>query len=230
MKKFTFVLALVAYCFINTNFAQQTSTEKLFEIKGFVKNQDKISLAGLNLFFEGKELKNKIVTDENGAFVTKIPVGKYKITANTLVSKNFVAFVEIFDSNLNPTNFELVIETEKFCCSPMSDGNNTEVIKYVSPPFPAAARAVRATGEVIVLVKIDSEGKVVSAKSEIGHPLLRAASEQAAKQWLFSSDENGAEREGKITFAFVHPDKETKNLFIVPNRLVVFATPPSIDY
>ena len=233
MKSLTLVFALLSLCFISTNFAQQKPAEKLFEIKGIVKNQDKISLAGLNLFFEGKESKNTIVTDENGGFAVKLPVGKYKVTVNAAVSKNFAAFLELFDNHLNPNNFELIIETDKSCCSLMSDGSVTEVIKYVSPPFPAAARAVRASGEVVVFVKIDAEGKVTSANAEIGHPLLRAASVQAAKQWLFSSDKNGMEREGKIIFAFVPPaekiDKPKDNLFVKPNRFEIFAPQPLIN-
>ncbi len=57
--------------------------------------------------------KNFVTSDENGAFVAKLPVGKYKITVNETVSKNFAAFIEVFDNNLNPTDFELIIETSK---------------------------------------------------------------------------------------------------------------------
>lgn len=225
MKVFLFVIALVVFCFISTNFSQQPVAEKLFEIRGIVKNQDKVSLAGLNLFFNGNELRNTVVSDENGTFAVKLPVGKFKVTANAAVSNNFTAFIETFDNNLNPTDFELVIETEKFCCSQMSDGNVTEVVKYVAPPYPAAAQAVRARGEVVVKVKIGKEGNVVLAKAEIGHPLLRMASEQAARFWLFSSDENGVEREGTIVFAFVPIGKKAANIFTKPNRLEIFAAP-----
>ena len=229
MKGFLFVVASVILCSAYTNFAQQTLDEKLFEVRGVVKNQDKISLAGLNLFFDGKELK-KTVSDENGAFAIKLPIGKYKVTTNATVSKNFVAFIETFDNNLNPTDFELIIETDKFCCSQTSDGNITEVIKYVAPLYPPAARATRTTGEVVITVKIDKEGKVIISKAESGHPLLRAASEQAAKEWLFSSDENGTEREGKIVFAFVEATEKGTNVFTKPNRLEIFAQPAELQF
>ena len=54
------------------------------------------------------------------------------------------------------------------------------------PPYPAAARAVRATGSVAVQVLIDKDGNVVSASAVSGHPLLRAAAESAAREAKFS--------------------------------------------
>jgi TonB family protein len=54
------------------------------------------------------------------------------------------------------------------------------------PPYPPAARAVRATGSVSVQVVIDTQGNVVSATAVSGHPLLRAAAEAAARGAKFS--------------------------------------------
>lgn len=54
------------------------------------------------------------------------------------------------------------------------------------PPYPAAAKAVRATGAVNVQVLIDEQGKIVSASAVSGHPLLRAAAVDAARQSRFS--------------------------------------------
>ena len=48
------------------------------------------------------------------------------------------------------------------------------------PPYPAAARAVRASGDVQVRLLIDEEGAVFSAEPVSGHPLLRSASSIAA--------------------------------------------------
>lgn len=48
------------------------------------------------------------------------------------------------------------------------------------PTYPAAARAVRASGAVAVSVLIDIGGNVVSANAVSGHPLLRASSRIAA--------------------------------------------------
>lgn len=54
------------------------------------------------------------------------------------------------------------------------------------PAYPAIARAARASGEVEVQVLIDVDGKVIAAAAISGHPLLLAASVQAARESLFS--------------------------------------------
>lgn len=63
---------------------------------------------------------------------------------------------------------------------------NGKAIKFEIPEYPKAARAVRASGRVMVRVLIDEQGSVISAKSFCGHPLLRAASAQAASKAKFS--------------------------------------------
>lgn len=54
------------------------------------------------------------------------------------------------------------------------------------PDYPAAAKMVRASGEVVVQIKIDENGNVLSAAALNGHPLLRQASEKAALQATFN--------------------------------------------
>lgn len=53
------------------------------------------------------------------------------------------------------------------------------------PAYPAAARAVGASGAVNVQVVIDEQGNIVSATAVSGHPLLRQAAEQAAVEAKF---------------------------------------------
>jgi protein TonB len=70
---------------------------------------------------------------------------------------------------------------------PISGGVlNGKAVNLVKPPYPAAARAVRASGAVNVQVIIDESGRVTSATATSGHPLLRAAAVQAAQQSKFS--------------------------------------------
>jgi len=112
----------------------------------------------------------------------------------------------------------------------------TKVLKYKAPEYPVAAFAVRAKGEVTVAVKIDKNGKVVSAKVENGHPLLREACENSAKRWIFSSQKNIEEREVKIIFNFlvgVNTEKRNygkkskfKSKFVKPYRIEI----EGIDY
>jgi TonB family protein len=54
------------------------------------------------------------------------------------------------------------------------------------PEYPAAARAVKAGGAVAVQIVIDEYGNVMSATAVSGHPLLRSASEAAARQAKFA--------------------------------------------
>jgi len=63
---------------------------------------------------------------------------------------------------------------------------NSKASNLVKPAYPAAARAVRASGAVNVQVKIDERGNVVSASAVTGHPLLRQAAEQAARSSKFT--------------------------------------------
>ncbi|MEP6944441.1 MAG: energy transducer TonB [Acidobacteriota bacterium] len=63
---------------------------------------------------------------------------------------------------------------------------NGKATSLPAPPYPAAAKAVRASGSVSVQVLIDESGRVVSASAVSGHPLLRQAAESAARGARFS--------------------------------------------
>lgn len=57
---------------------------------------------------------------------------------------------------------------------------NGKALSLAKPPYPLAARAVRAAGAVSIQVLIDTNGEVFSAHAVSGHPLLRPASAIAA--------------------------------------------------
>jgi TonB family protein len=63
---------------------------------------------------------------------------------------------------------------------------NGKAISLPKPPYPPAARAVRASGTVYVQVLIDENGNVVSATAVSGHPLLQAAAVAAARGARFT--------------------------------------------
>lgn len=63
---------------------------------------------------------------------------------------------------------------------------NGKAVNLVRPPYPPAAKAVRASGAVNVQVTIDENGNVISASAVSGHALLKAAAEQAARASKFS--------------------------------------------
>jgi len=83
-----------------------------------------------------------------------------------------------------------------------------DAITKVQPRYPANARRVNASGSVDVQVTISEEGRVIEAKAISGHPLLRDAAVEAARQWVFKpAILNGVpvKTEMVLTFAFTPP-------------------------
>ena len=62
------------------------------------------------------------------------------------------------------------------------------------------AKQIGASGEVRVQVAVDGNGNVVSARAVSGHPLLRAAAENAARQSKMRID--AANTTGQIVYNF----------------------------
>ncbi|MGD9562280.1 MAG: energy transducer TonB [Pyrinomonadaceae bacterium] len=83
---------------------------------------------------------------------------------------------------------------------------NGKATSLPKPPYPPAARAVRASGAVSVQVLISESGSVISANAVSGHPLLRSAAESAAKRAHFSPtllSGQPVKVSGVITYNFV---------------------------
>ena len=86
---------------------------------------------------------------------------------------------------------------------------NEKAISLPKPPYPPAARAVRAAGTVTVEVLVDFDGSVISAIATTGHPLLRAAAVSAARSARFRPEvSNGkpVKVSGVVNYEFVLPD------------------------
>ncbi|MEO6723879.1 MAG: energy transducer TonB, partial [Blastocatellia bacterium] len=78
-------------------------------------------------------------------------------------------------------------------------------IKKPQPAYPAVAKAAKASGPVQVQITISEEGKVIDAAAISGHPLLRDASLEAARQWEFKPTELSGvpvKVQGVLTFNF----------------------------
>lgn len=87
---------------------------------------------------------------------------------------------------------------------------NGKAINLPKPPYPPAARAVRASGAVSVQVLVDEKGNVVTASAVSGHPLLRQAAVQAARSAKFNPtllSGQAVKVSGVITYNFV-PDAQ----------------------
>jgi Ca-activated chloride channel family protein len=78
------------------------------------------------------------------------------------------------------------------------------------PSYPAAGKTVRASGAVNVQVTIDESGNVISVAAVSGHPLLRAAAEQAARNAEFAPTMLSGQAikvTGVIVYNFTNPEK-----------------------
>jgi TonB family protein len=107
---------------------------------------------------------------------------------------------------------------------------NGKATNLVKPSYPAAAKAVRAAGAVNVQVTIDESGNVISATAVSGHPLLRAAAVQAARQSKFSPtmlSGQAVKVTGVIVYNFVLPTAapETRDSEkLIPMGVAMFLT------
>lgn len=90
--------------------------------------------------------------------------------------------------------------------APISGGVlNGKAISLPKPPYPPVAKAVKASGTVVVQVTVDENGNVISARAISGHPLLQAAAVTAARGAKFSPTKLSGEPvkvNGVITFQF----------------------------
>jgi len=78
------------------------------------------------------------------------------------------------------------------------------VIKKAQPRYPPAAKRYNISGPVDVQVTISAAGSVTEARSISGHPLLRGAAEEAARQWAFKpATLKGVPVETQVVLTFV---------------------------
>jgi protein TonB len=79
------------------------------------------------------------------------------------------------------------------------------VTKRVQPTYPEAAKAVGATGTIVIRVVVGTDGKVKSANilSSFGNPACEAAALAAAKNFEFNpATKDGVPFEQKISIPF----------------------------
>ncbi|MEP7211812.1 MAG: TonB family protein [Acidobacteriota bacterium] len=75
--------------------------------------------------------------------------------------------------------------------------------RVLAPPtYPPAARQAGASGRVAVQVVVDERGNIVSAKAVSGHPLLRQAAENAARQSKMQAAPENLRTSGIIMYNF----------------------------
>ena len=83
-----------------------------------------------------------------------------------------------------------------------------EALVKPQPIYPSIAKQINASGEVQVAIIIGENGRVIEAKAVKGHPVLRAAAEDAARKWVFRPtllDGKPVKQPGTLTFVFTPP-------------------------
>ncbi len=197
-------------------------------MRGTVTDTAGAAIGGLQLMVNGKGF-NTNRTDINGEFNIDLTVGDHLLTIDPSELYPFKAFIRISDNGPNPDKVVFVVDASKVCCSDAAGRLFAKPTSLPKPAYPPAAHAVRASGEVIVGLKLDAEGKVLSASALNGHPLLRRAAEAAAKGARFESpskDGSSIGQEIRLTYLFILDDEKGRDgilKYTNPYRIDVIA-------
>jgi len=233
MKKIAvllFVLAFAGIAFSQTLTAPEVPFRH--RLKGTVKDRTSAVYVGIILRFKGEKEETSATANINGDFEVGLLAGRYTVTVDKINSESFIAFINIEENGLNPNDVEFMVDSSHAYCSDGAAMSCPGILKSVKADYPPAARAVRASGEVVVTVKIDKEGKVVSASAISGHALLKATSVAAARKFLFEPTEKDDERTIDLSFVFIpQSSNEKKDIKRYENsyRILVYAPPAVID-
>lgn len=200
-----------------------SASQNGYKFTGSLRNPKNEVLVGVPLNFKSGEKTLVTSSDIWGKFSVNLPTGDYEVITDRGFSETFIAYIKIDESGINPQDVKFIIEPNENLCGDKANKGCPTIITAVKPPYPPAAKAVRAWGQVVVIVKIDPEGKVTSAIAESGHPLLRKASESAARASIFETSVNESERIVKLSYIYL-PDDKQKGLeyFSNPYRIEVF--------
>lgn len=115
-------------------------------------------------------------------FNCKMTDEKMTISKVLYLQKGDSKKVTKFDSGV----YTLKSEGEQYKTNSNESAVNNKAAVPAKPTYPAAARAVRASGTVQVQVTIDVDGEIVEAKAISGHPLLKQAAEKSATESRFA--------------------------------------------
>lgn len=132
----------------------------------------------------------------------ELPTGDHVLKVDSPVPYDLRAFIRITEDGPNPDNVEFVVDPSRICCSTASGQTFPKPLSLPKPAYPAAAKAIRTSGEVVVQMKVGREGKVISAETLSGHPLLRSAAKAAAEGSLFEASDQ-EEREARLVYVYL---------------------------
>jgi TonB family protein len=127
--------------------------------------------------------------------------------AKRVIPKLVTKFLLFFSLIAIPATEAFAQEQPKFGV-PLHQAETVSVkgIFLAKPDYPPMARAMRLGGQVSVIVTIDEDGNVVSAKADSGHPVFHKYAEEAAIRSKFTPAKlNGlpVKVTGRLNFNFV---------------------------
>lgn len=208
--KFIFLVLLFETIFTNSSFAQtpicnlkikifELGNEKLFKaienptinlIDLSTKKSIKPVLTGETLFSElgAGKYKLEIIKDGYQRRIKEIEVGCK--TADEILTISKVLYLQKGSpkeiTKFSPTVYGVHGTDQQFKAKENESTLNGGALILAKPQYPAAGRAVRASGAVNIQVIIDEDGEIISAHALSGHPLLRQAAERSAIESRFA--------------------------------------------
>ncbi len=217
----TLLILAATLLFATFSFGQSRHT-----VEGTIRNDAGEVVPALSIIARSDGEETKGITDGNGHYRLYLPPGNYLITAPELGEESFREYVSVTKESASTSRLDIVASTRPLCDP--GTYKFLAVQKSVRPPYPPAARAVRAIGNVTVMVNVSEDGMVASAKAMDGHPLLRATAVKAAE--LFEFDRSGVTEKGEIEFpirfVFTETNEEQNVLrFSCDYRIVIDASP-----
>ncbi|HMO80608.1 MAG TPA: energy transducer TonB [Pyrinomonadaceae bacterium] len=177
-------------------------------VTGIAKDRSGLPIVGLDLFVERDDFRRVFSTDHKGEFELKLKPADYVLTVGGHIKRDFRLFLKVPDSGPVARDLELMFDPSTTCCSDIDGKPYPKPTSLPKPPFPPAARAVRASGEVAVEVVLATDGSVETASAISGHPLLRRAAEAAAMRALFENSGKITSKRLLLVYVFLLSDPE----------------------
>jgi TonB family protein len=99
------------------------------------------------------------------------------------------------------------------------------VTTAVAPNFPLIALHSHTSGEIVIEVKINSEGSVTSAETVSGSQVLVGSGRHIAKRWKFAPTKDKSIRTARLTFVYRLVPRDTPADELLP----VFKPPYRVE-
>ena len=151
--------------------------------QGDNSNSSILNSAGSDVSINNANSETKTNTDNSAKPSPAVNSNIVKVTPSPKLTESPVKDSVIKDEEETEYSTPTPKNVPKTVSGGVVNGKATSLVK---PTYPAAARAVRASGAVNVQVLIDENGNVISASAVSGHPLLRSSAVQAARASKFN--------------------------------------------